>query len=215
MTDEDTTTSPVRQARNDALAAKLRYDQGRHGLAQQKLEVLRRQWQTYLWHYYSQIAGYQNTRNLEEKWYEPILEGTHPDSLDDLQEYQFSVETKEERRTDSFSGVTKRHERTQPAVWPAEALRAISAKLDECYHELGFDEPPRTVVKTSGYVGNEHPDWFSEDFTLDLWKEFVSQIDPDGDANDPVDDAIELAVGNVQREKAEESGPEDNHHEQG
>ena len=215
MSDDDNTTSPVRQARNDALAAKLRFDQGRHGLAQQELEVLRRQWQTYLWHYYSQIAGYKQTRNIEDEWHEPIAEGTHPDSLADLEEYQFAVEKVEERAKDPFSGITKLNERTQPAVWPADALRAISAKLDECYHALGFDEPPRKVVKHSGYIESEHPEWFSEEFTLEVWEEFVSQIDPDGDGNDPVDDAIELAVGNVQREKARESRPEDHNHEQG
>jgi hypothetical protein len=204
MTDEDTTTSPVRQARNDALAAKLRYDQGRHGLAQQKLEVLRRQWQTYLWHYYSQIAGYKQTRNIEEMWHEPIADPTHPDSLADLEEYQFAVETYEERTTDSFSGVTKKHERTQPAVWPAEALRAISAKLDECYHALGFDEPPRTVVKHSGYIGSEHPEWFSEEFTLDVWQRFIEEVDPDGGQADSLDEAVEHAVEHIPEEESPE-----------
>ena len=61
----------------------------------------------------------------------------------------------------------------------------------------------------------EHPEWFSEDFTLDVWEEFVSQIDPDGDGDDPVDDAIELAVGNVQSEKEGQPRPEDHNHEQG
>jgi hypothetical protein len=181
MSDEDNTTSPVRQARNDALAAKLRFDQGRHGLAQQELEVLRRQWQTYLWHYYSQIAGYKQTRNIEDEWHEPIAEGTHPDSLADLEEYQFAVEKVEER---------------------ADALRAISAKLDECYHALGFDEPPRKVVKHSGYLESEHPEWFSEEFTLDVWQRFIEEVDPEGGQAGSLDEAVEHAVEHLPEEES-------------
>jgi len=81
MSDDEHTTSPVRRARDRALEAKLRYDQGRHGLADRELITLRRQWQTYLWHYYGQIAGYKETRNIRDKWHEPIDPEDHPDSL--------------------------------------------------------------------------------------------------------------------------------------
>jgi hypothetical protein len=205
MSDDDNTTSPVRKARDRALEAKLRYDQGRHGLAERDLKTLRRQWQTYLWHYYGHIAGHKHTRNIQDLWVEPIDPPDHPDSLAEIEPYQFATEVKKERAKSPFSGVMKSRELQIPAVWPADALRAIQAKLDECYHELGFDRPPKRVVKHSGYLGSEHPDWFSEDYTLDVWREFIRQVDSDGDGPDSLDDAIELSVGNVQAEKGGES----------
>jgi len=214
MSEDESQKSPVRDARDDALAAKLRYDQGRHGLAQAERQTLLRQWQTYLWAYYSQIAGYKQTRNIENEWFEPIApEQGHPDSLADLEEYQFATEKITDRRKDSFSGVTRVNEREQPAVWPADALRAIQGKLDECYHALGFDEPPRRVVKHTGTIGEEYPEWFAEDYTVEIWREFTEEVGLDGDLPAELDGAIELAVGNVSEEKGEEQGPEDNNNE--
>jgi hypothetical protein len=74
MSDDAPTSSPVREARDRCLEAKLRYDQGRHGLAREDLTVLRRQWQTYLWHYFDHIQGYKETDNIRELWREP----SHP-----------------------------------------------------------------------------------------------------------------------------------------
>jgi len=204
MSDDEHTTSPVRRARDRALEAKLRYDQGRHGLADPELITLRRQWQTYLWHYYGQIAGYKETRNIRDKWHEPIDAEDHPDSLAEIEPYQFASQIRTERGENPFTGVTEKRDIPIPSVWPADALRAINAKLDECYHELGFDEPPRKVVKHSGYLGSEHPEWFSDEFTLDVWREFIETVAEDGDAPESLDDAVELAVGEVQRAQGEE-----------
>jgi len=202
MSDEEHTTSPVRRARDRALEAKLRYDQGRHGLADRELRTLRRQWQTYLWHYFDHVGGYKHTRNIQDIWVEPIDPPDHPDTLAEIEPYQFATQQTTQRGRDAFSGVMRKDVVDIPALWPADALRAIQAKLDECYHALGFDEPPRKVVKHSSYLGKEHPEWFSEEVTTEVWREFVKQISKDGDEAGPLDDAIKLAVANVQ-EKTE------------
>ena len=86
MTDDTEPNSPVRQARNRSLEAKLRYDQGRHGIAESELTTLLQQWQTWLWHYYDHIAGYKQTPNIEELWHEPIApDQGHPDTLAQLE----------------------------------------------------------------------------------------------------------------------------------
>jgi len=178
MTDDTEPSSPVRQARNRSLEAKLRYDQGRHGIAESELTTLLRQWQTWLWHYYDHIAGYKQTPNIEELWHEPIApDQGHPDTLAQLEPYQFATHTQRHRPLDPATGVRLKDDRDIPALWPADALRAIQAKLDECYHRLGFDEPPKRIIPESGHLGHTNPEWFDEEITDEVFREFIEALE--------------------------------------
>ena len=206
MSDDAPTSSPVREARDRCLEAKLRYDQGRHGLAREDLTVLRRQWQTYLWHYFDHIQGYKETDNIRELWREPIApEQGHPDTLEELEPYQFAMQVDRQEVRDPFEGRTRVDEQLQPGLWPADALRAVQHKLDECYHRLGYDEPPKRIVPTSGPLSETNPEWFSEEITDDVFREFIEKVTEYQSQGHGLSEAYELVMDDTPETERTES----------
>jgi len=206
MSDDDKQNSPVRRARNRALEAKLRYDHVFQGLRNQQEEPLRRTWQVYIWDYYNHIAGYRRTDNIKDIWAEaiaPELDITM--SLADLEEYQYGTESVEVNEWSKSLGRRVNATVEQPAVMEYTDLRVIQAKLDQCYHELGFDEPPRRVVNHSGPVGEERPEWFDPDTTDEIFGKFMEKISGDGDVPESLDEAFELVMADVQDEEETEA----------
>lgn len=198
MTDDDRQNSPVRRARNRALEAKLRYDHVFQGLSHKPEEGLRRTWQVYIWDYYNHIAGYRRTDNIKDIWTEPIAPELQVEmSLADLEEFQYGTKNVEVEQWSKDLGRHINGTRELPAVMDYEDLRIIQAKLDQCYHELGFDEPPRKVVKHSGPVGEEQPDWFDPETTDEIFRKFMEKISDDEDGPESLDEAVELVMADV------------------
>jgi hypothetical protein len=144
----------LKDAQRQTYRARLLYDRVRHGLRDHNEETVRREWQTALLGYHSEIQRYKYTRNLEDVWYEPIPSPVEI-SLEQLGEVVFQDETISDETIDRTTMRTKTVERTEPMLFTAEQLRQIQIKLDECYHELGFDEPPKTVQQHTGTIGDE------------------------------------------------------------
>jgi hypothetical protein len=198
MTDDDRQNSPVRRARNRALEAKLRYDHVFQGLSKKPEKALRATWQVYIWDYYNHIAGYRRTDHIKKIWTEPIADEVNIDmSLADLEEYQYGTESLQVEQWSKDLGRYINETRELPGVLEYEDLRVIQAKLDQCYHELGFDEPPKKVVNHSGPVGEEQPEWYDPERTDEIFRKFMETIDEGEDAPESLDDAVELVMADV------------------
>src|SRR6056297_4013198 len=163
----------LKDAQRQTYRARLLYDRVRHGLRDHNEETVRREWQTALLGYHSEIQRYKYTRNLEDVWYEPIPSPVEI-SLEQLGEVVFQDETISDETIDRTTMRTKTVERTEPMLFTAEQLRQIQIKLDECYHELGFDEPPKTVQQVAGTVEDEAN---SGELDRDEVEELIDQVD--------------------------------------
>jgi hypothetical protein len=154
MSDRDESTEKrthLQDAQRQTSRARLKFDRVRHGLINLPREQALREWQTALLGYRSEIERYRLTKNLEEVWYEDISEALDL-SLDDVGEYVF---VDEEVSTDVMDPAKMRkttRTRTQPLLYDPEELRQIKSQLDKCLHELGFDEPPKTIRKEGGTI---------------------------------------------------------------
>jgi len=170
---ETTQATHLKDAQRQTYRARLLFDRVRHGLRDVPLETAKREWQTALLGYHSEIQRYKHTRNLEDVWYEPISPGMDL-SLDELGEWVFAEKETHEKRIDPATMSRTETTRTEPRVYSAENLRQIQIKLDECYHELGFDEPPKTVQQVAGTVEDEAN---SGELDKDEIEELIDQVD--------------------------------------
>jgi hypothetical protein len=138
----------VQEAQRETSESALLFDKTRHGLRDLTLERVQREWQTSLMGYYQEIARYQHTDNLERVWYEEIKDGWNT-SLDELQEVAYQDQSRPVTEFDADAQTEVQTTVNEPKIFGPEQLRAIKDKLDECYHELGFDEPPENKLPES------------------------------------------------------------------
>jgi len=182
----------LKDAQRQTYRARLLYDRVRHGLRDHDEETVRREWQTALLGYHSEIARYKHTRNLEDVWYEPISQQMDI-SLEELIDWVFETTEVPTERVDPTTMRRKQTTRSEPLVYTAEELRQIQTKLDECYHELGFDEPPKTVQQHGGTIGDEAeellPD-LSEEDREEIIEEIDRLIQEKRDKSEPADQQV-------------------------
>jgi len=183
MTDRDESTEKrthLQDAQRQTSRARLKFDRVRHGLINLPREQALREWQTALLGYRSEIERYRLTKNLEEVWYEDISEALDL-SLDDVGEYVFVDEEVESDVMDPATMRKTTRTRTQPLLYEPEELRQIKSQLDKCLHELGFDEPPKTIRQEGGTIKDaaeeELPGFDDEevDQVLDQLDKFVDE----------------------------------------
>ncbi len=183
MTDRNESTEKrthLQDAQRQTSRARLKFDRVRHGLINLPREQALREWQTALLGYRSEIERYRLTKNLEEVWYEDISEALDL-SLDDVGEYVFVDEEVEADVMDPATMRKTTRTRTQPLLYEPEELRQIKAQLDKCLHELGFDEPPKTIRQEGGTIKDaaeeELPGFAEEevDQVLDQLDKFVDE----------------------------------------
>jgi hypothetical protein len=157
----------LQDAQRQTSRARLKFDRVRHGLIDMPLG------------YRSEIERYRLTKNLEDVWYEDISEGMDI-SLEEISEYVFETEERREQVTDRSTMRTKTQTRTQPLVYEPEELRQIKKQLDKCLHELGFDEPPKTIRQEGGTIrdaAEEELPGFDEEEVDALLEEFDEFVD--------------------------------------
>jgi hypothetical protein len=160
-----------------------------------------REWQTALLGYRSEIERYRQTKNLEEVWYEPVSPSIDI-SLEEIANHIFVDEEVTRTTTDPATMRTKTQTTTKPLLYEPEELRQIKRQLDKCLHELGFDEPPKTIRQSGGTI----KDAAQEDLP-GLSEEEVDEILEDLD--EFIDERVagsESATGEVP-ETPEGSGP--------
>jgi hypothetical protein len=183
MTDRNESTEKrthLQDAQRQTSRARLKFDRVRHGLINLPREQALREWQTALLGYRSEIERYRLTKNLEEVWYEDISEALDL-SLDDVGEYVFVDEEVEADVMDPATMRKTTRTRTQPLLYEPEELRQIKSQLDKCLHELGFDEPPKTIRQEGGTIKDaaeeELPGFDDEevDQVLDQLDKFVDE----------------------------------------
>jgi hypothetical protein len=168
----------LKDAQRQTSRASLLHDRVRHGLRDHSEETVRREWQTALLGYRSEIERYKHTKNLENVWNDPIPPPVEV-SLEQLGKLVYQDETIPQEITDRTTGRTKTVERTEPMLLKPEQIRQIQIKLDECYHELGFDEPPKTVQQHGGTIrdeASERLEGFDDDDVEELLEEFEQLI---------------------------------------
>jgi hypothetical protein len=165
----------LKDAQRQTYRARLLFDRVRHGLRDVPIETAKREWQTALLGYHSEIQRYKHTRNLEDVWYEPISEKMDM-SLDELSEWAFADDEVTHEFVDAATMRKTKETEIEPLVYTAEELRQIQIKLDECYHELGFDEPPKTVQQHGGTIGDEAEELFPE-FDEETVNEIIEEVD--------------------------------------
>jgi len=186
----------LQDAQRQTSRARLKFDRVRHGLIDVSREQALREWQTALLGYRSEIERYRLTKNLEQVWYEDISDELDL-SLDDVGEYVF---VDEEVQTEVMDPATMRQTtqtRTQPLLYDPEELRQIKAQLDKCLHELGFDEPPKTIRQEGGTIKDA-----AQDELPGITEEEADQIlDKLDEVVDEVLDGPESATGEVQEEE--------------
>jgi hypothetical protein len=173
MADDSHETTPKRvidERRIDVSRFMDLYDQARHGLIDRDPELMLTRWHVAVWAMYREVQRYRWQPNLEEVWYEAIehLEiDDQPVSLEMLDSVQFQTAQQTTTRYNPTTNNTEPVTDDKPTRFTAEELRHITAKLDECYHELGFDAAPKTVLKTYGTRG-ENPEFAPPDEYVDI-----------------------------------------------
>jgi len=172
---ESQQVTQLKDAQRQTYRARLLFDRVRHGLRDVPIETAKREWQTALLGYHSEVQRYKHTRNLEDVWYEPISEKMDM-SLDELSEWAFADDEVTHEFVDPATMRTTKETEIEPLVYTAEELRQIQIKLDECYHELGFDEPPKTVQQHGGTIGDEAEELFPE-FDEETVNEIIEEVD--------------------------------------
>jgi hypothetical protein len=155
--DDQPQKTRVQEAQRECAEAKLLYLKTRHGVRDLDPEMVLTEWHTSLMGYYSEIERYRLTDNLNTVWDEPVSE-TLELALADISDYVFYDETIADAGFDPDTQTTRATTITQPSTFNADELRQIQIKLDECYHHLGFDEPPKRVLPSNGTIGDQFAD---------------------------------------------------------
>lgn len=189
---ETTQATHLKDAQRQTYRARLLFDRVRHGLRDVPLETAKREWQTALLGYHSEIQRYKHTRNLEHVWYEPIAPSFEI-SLDELGEHVFAEDEVTDEWIDPATMSQTQTTRSEPLVFEADRLRQIQIKLDECYHELGFDEPPKTVQQHTGTIedkADEVLEDFDEEFAENFLDEYIRALEEKDDGSGSTDQQV-------------------------
>lgn len=157
MTDDDqrtgkTTINALQKAVSEAF---IKFDQLRH--YGRETETAHREVQIAVFGLHQEISRYKFTNNLEQVWHEPISEQLES-SLDDLTYVRFSDAARREQTFDPVDHTWVPEVVHEPRLLTIRQLQDISRQLDRCYHELGFDEPPKHVLSRRGTVEDADPE---------------------------------------------------------
>lgn len=148
----------ILDTREAVVTAVNRYAMSMHGLAGGDLSKLRRNWHVRVMAYWRELARYQHTPNLKGVWDTPIKpldastdddqravsDGGESMSLADVGADQLSTTTQPTTTFDSELQARVQTTETTPLVFSEDELLAITAQLDRCASELGFDVTPAT-----------------------------------------------------------------------
>jgi hypothetical protein len=149
----------ILDTRESVITAVNRYAMAMHGLADLNESKLRRNWHVRVMAYWRELARYQHTPNLKGVWTDPIkrLEDSVNDddqravsdggssmSLADVGAHQLEKTTQPTTQFDPDLQASVKTTQSTPVVFSEDELLAITAKLDHCASELGFDVTPAT-----------------------------------------------------------------------
>lgn len=152
MTREGIGDTRIQETQRETSESAELFDKTRMGLRDLPLARVLREWQTSLMGYYQEVRRYRETPNLERVWYEDISDDWAM-SLDELQDVAYDTDSRMGTSFDPDLQTTVPNEINEPKTFPPRRLRGIKDKLDECYHALGFDEPPENKLPESGPRG--------------------------------------------------------------
>lgn len=152
MTREGIGDTRIQETQRETSESAELFDKTRMGLRDLPLGRVLREWQTSLMGYYQEVRRYRETPNLEAVWYEDISDDWAM-SLDELQDVAYDTDSRKGEKFDPDTQTTVSTEINEPKTFSPRRLRGIKDKLDECYHALGFDEPPENKTPESYWTG--------------------------------------------------------------
>jgi len=162
----------ILDTRESVVTAVNSYAMALHGLADHDQSKLRRNWHVRVMAYWREIARYQHTPNLRDIWNEPIkrLDASTDDgeqavsdgggamSLADVGVHQLSTTKQPTTQFDPDLQAPVQKTQSTPVVFSQDELLAITAQLDHCASELGFDVSPDRQLPWYGYQGADEED---------------------------------------------------------
>lgn len=157
--DEEDKHAAIRAKRRSMLDAKAQLKKAQHGFTDLPEPVLCEYWQTEVFAFMDEIAAQRDQPNIEMLWRQPIepdLDIYH--SLDDVYKQYFQTNTID---TYEWDHRTKERVRTTTEIvtkLEVEELRILQSALEQCYTELGYEEPPKRGLGTSGSLKYTRPD---------------------------------------------------------
>jgi len=149
--DEEDKHAAIRAKRRSMLDAKAQLKKAMHGFTDLPEPVLCEFWQTEVFAFMDEIAAQRDQPNIEVLWRQPIApEQDLYLSLADVHKRYFQTQTVE---TYEWDHRTKERVRTTTEIvtkLEVEELRILQSALEQCYTELGYEEPPKRGLGESG-----------------------------------------------------------------
>jgi len=140
------------------LEAKAQLKQAQHGFADLSEPVLCEYWQTQVFGFMDEIAAQRDQPNIKHLWRQPIApEHGIELSLDEVHGQYFDTQTIKTYEWDNRTKQRVSKEREVVTRLNYDDLRLLQSSLEQCYTELGYEEPPKRGLSESGSLKFTRP----------------------------------------------------------